>query len=127
MLQYKKITLCYMTFCIYCVCRIIGESNIWWLAQKCLQGILNWWFWERNPCMQHKWCIFNLVVLMKTAKINTLSIIILIQYVIAITVCLPIRKLDLNYWISQTFGNRTLYKTCSGHKCFGGQLLCRET
>ena len=36
---------------------------------------------ERNSCLQYKWSAYNLVIPTKIAKINTLSIIMLIRYV----------------------------------------------
>ena len=42
------------------------------LLKKVIGSILNWQFWvycmERNPCLQYKWCTFNLVILTKFAK-----------------------------------------------------------
>ena len=56
----------HMLYSIYRICGIIGESNIWLIALKMqLVSILIGGFEccvERNPCLQPKWCAFNLVI-----------------------------------------------------------------
>ena len=53
---------------IYRICGIIGESNIWQFALKMqLVRFLIGYFkycMKRNPCLQPKWCTFDLAIFM---------------------------------------------------------------
>ena len=55
-----------LTILLYRISGIIGESNIWRFALKMqlarfLFGVFDHCM-DRNPCLQPKWCTFNLAI-----------------------------------------------------------------